>query len=88
MRVVTLSSKNQVTIPKEMLMHLELLPRKKLLIEHKEKEIVLRPLTSSIVEETAGSLANFVPKNKKRKSFQSILKETKKITARQLAKNL
>ncbi len=88
MKIVTLSSKNQVTIPKEALTYFGLTPNRKLLIEYKKRELILKPLTSSIVEETAGSLTNLVSKNKKNNSFKVILKETKRKTAKKLVKSL
>lgn len=88
MKLVTLSSKNQITIPKDALQRLSLLPQKKLLIEYKDKELILKPLTASIVEQTAGSLKSYVPKNKRGKSFKIIMEETKRKAAKYLAGNL
>lgn len=88
MKIVTLSSKNQITIPKEVVQRLELLTTRKLLIEYNDKEVILKPLTSSIVEQTAGSLTKYIPKNKLGKSFKTIMEITKRKAAKEIAQNL
>lgn len=87
MRVVTISSKQQITIPKELLLMLGLKPREKFILEAQEETLVMRPLKTSIVEQTAGSLTNNVSSSKLGASFSAILKEAKKKTAAKLAKN-
>ncbi len=88
MKLVTLSSKNQITIPKEMLIKLGSLKGRRLLMELKNNELTLKPLSKSIVEETAGSLSSYVPLNKRGQSFKTIMRETKRKVAEHLAKNL
>ncbi len=88
MKIVTLSSKNQITIPKDAVERLDLLATRRLLIEYNDKEVVLKPLTSSIVEQTADSLTKYVSKDKLGKSWKIIMKVTKKKVAEKLAKNL
>lgn len=88
MKIVTLSSKNQITIPKEAVDRLELLPRRKLFMTYQQDKIILQPLRKSIVDQTAGSLTRYVAKNKLGKSWKTILSETKKKTARKLAQSL
>lgn len=86
MKIITLSSKNQITIPKEAVEQLQLLNTRKLILEYKNKEIVLKPLKISIVEQTAGSLTKYIPKNKLGKSFKTIMEVAKIKAARELAK--
>lgn len=85
MKLVTLSSKNQITIPKETVDQLQLLVTRKLILEYKNETIVLKPLKRSIVEQTAGSLSRYVSKKKLGKSFKSIMEETKRKAAKELA---
>lgn len=87
MRVVTISSKQQITIPKEFLLVLGLKHQGKFILEAQEEVLVMRPLKTSIVEQTAGSLTNSVSPSKLGASFSTILKATKKKTAAKLAKN-
>ena len=88
MRIVTLSSKNQITIPKEAVQRLDLLATRKLLIEYNDDRVILKPLTSSIVEQTAGSLKQYVPKSKIGKSFKTIMEITKRKAAKELAEKI
>jgi len=87
MRIVTVSSKQQITIPKEILLALGLKHQGKLILEAQEEALVMRPLRTSIVEQTAGSLTDSVSPLKLEASFSTILKEAKKKTAAKLAKN-
>lgn len=85
MRIVTLSSKRQITLPVYMLNSLGIEPRSKILIEEGKENITLKPLKRSIIDEVAGSLSKFVPASKKGKFFSEIMEETKRIVAKQLA---
>lgn len=85
MNIVTVSSKNQITIPQEILMALGISQKEQLLVEKKEEEIILRPLKKSIVEFTADSLTDYILPSKLNKSLNEIKKETKKKTAYKLA---
>lgn len=85
MKIVTLSSKNQITIPKDMLGYLGIQKQSKLMIDYRENEMVIKPLRSSIVSQTAGSLTKYVAKNKLGKSWNEIMKQTKNIVAKKLA---
>lgn len=88
MKIVTLSSKNQITIPKEAISQFGPLATRRLLMEFKGNQLVLKPLAVSIVKETAGSLRSYIAKKKRGKSFKSIMEETKRKAAKDLAKNL
>lgn len=85
MRIVTLSSKNQITIPKALLEQLQVYPRSKLLITAEKDTIVVKPLKKSIVDELVGSLTKYVHPSKLGVSFDVIMEETKKIVAKKLA---
>lgn len=88
MKIVKISSKNQVTIPSELLASLNLEPKEKLLLEAEKGRLVMKPLGVSVVEQTAGSLTKFVSPSKLGVPLSKILKETKKKTAARLVKNL
>jgi len=88
MQLVKISSKGQITIPKRVLLSLGLGPRDKLLIENIGDALLIKGVSSSIVEETFGSLARYVPSSKRNKSFVEIMQGIKKTTAKKLAKNL
>lgn len=88
MKIVKLSSKRQITIPKDLLVNLELQPRSQFIIQVQDETLVMKPLKSSVVTLTAGSLTSYVSPKKLKVSFPQIIKEAKKATVRQLAANL
>lgn len=85
MQIALLSSKGQITIPKKVQRELQISHRSKLAIYPQKDSIIIKPLKSSITEQTAGSLARFIPREKKGVSFEKILEETKRIVAYELA---
>lgn len=85
MQIALLSSKGQITIPKKIQNQLQIGHKSKLAIYPQKDLIIIKPLKSSITEQTAGSLARFIPQNKKGVSFNQVLEETKKIVASELA---
>jgi len=86
MKMTLLSSKGQVTIPKEMQLMLGIGHRSKLALYPQDNVLIIKPLRSSIVEQTAGSLKNHIPQGKVGIPFSKVLDETKKIAAKKLAK--
>lgn len=86
MKIVKISSKNQITIPGEFLLRLNLKPMEKFVLEAEADVLVMKPLKNSIVKQTAGSLTKFVSPSKLGVPFSKILKEAKKKTAAKLAK--
>jgi len=84
MNIATISSKNQITLPVELLLGLSLRPYDKVLVEQEKKTIVLKPISGSIVSELGGSLNKFTKAEKLGVSFEEIMKETKKKTAKRL----
>lgn len=88
MKIVTISSKRQITIPNDYLLSLDLEPRARLIMKFENGTLLMKPLKTSIVEQTAGSLKKYVSPSKLKMSFFKILQETKKKTAKRLAKKL
>ena len=85
MRIVILSVKNQITIPKALLQQLQVAPKSKLLIKAENDVILARPLKQSVFDELAGSLTKYVHPSKLGVPFDVIMEETKKIVAKKLA---
>lgn len=85
MKITLLSSKGQITIPRELQKALNIAPRSKIALYPQKRILILKPLKTSIVEQTAGSLTRLIPKDKLGISYQKILEQTKKITAHKLA---
>lgn len=85
MQISLLSAKGQITIPKKIQKELQIGHRSKLAIYPQKDAIIIKPLRSSITEQTAGSLTRFIPKDKRGVSFEKVLEETKKMAASQLA---
>jgi len=86
MRIVTLSSKHQITIPRSLLRELQVSPRSKMLIKAEGDAIVVKPLKKSVVDEVAGSLAKYVSPSKRGVPFSKIMEITKNKVAAKLAK--
>lgn len=80
-----LSSKGQITIPKEMQLMLNIGHRSKLALYPQNDVLIIKPLRSSIVEQTAGSLKNYIPQGKTGIPFSKVRSETQKIAAKKLA---
>lgn len=85
MKIVTLSSKYQITIPKSFLTKLQVLPKSRLLVEAEKDMLTVKPLKTSIVEQTAGSLKKYIHPSKLGVPFLRTRRETQKIVARKLA---
>lgn len=85
MRIITISSKKQITLPSEILVSLGLRPKDKLLLEKDGDNISLKPLPESIAGELAGCLTKYVDPSKLGVSFEIIRKETQKKVAKYIA---
>lgn len=85
MKIITLSSRHQITIPKALLKQLQVAPRSKLLIKAEKDAIMVKPLKKSIAHELAGSLTKYVHPSKLGVPFDAIMEETKRKVARKLA---
>lgn len=86
MKIVTVSSKRQITIPKDLLVGLNLQPRARLILEEENGALMMKPLRKSVVEQTAGSLTPYVSSAKFGLALAKIIKETKRKTAAKLVK--
>lgn len=84
MALATLSSQNQITVPKHILKDLAISPRSRLFVHRRGQRIVLEPINESVAKDTHGALASFVTADKRDQSFDEIMKETKQKTARKL----
>ncbi|MBI3955543.1 AbrB/MazE/SpoVT family DNA-binding domain-containing protein [Candidatus Gottesmanbacteria bacterium] len=87
MQIATISSKRQLTLPKEMLLKLGLDPGSKVILQEREEEIFIRSLKKSIVEDLAGSLTRFISSDRLGVSFEKIMQATKLKTAGKLNKS-
>ena len=87
MQIATISSKRQLTLPKEMLLKLGLDQGSKVILQGREEEILIKSLKKSIVENLAGSLTRFISSDKLGVSFGNIINATKQKTAGKLNKS-
>ena len=87
MNIITLSSKQQITLPQEILIQLAFEPGSKLLLETDKEKIILTPIRKSIVDQLGGSLARYVASEKRGVAFEQVLRETKSIVAKKLAQD-
>ncbi len=85
MKLATISSQRQITLPKALLKALDLEVKDRLFLMVENKQLIAKPITKSIVNELAGSWADQVAAGKKGQSFKEIMQSTKKNTARKLA---
>ena len=85
-KIALLSSKGQITIPKKLQKALNISPRSKLALYPQKGVLLVRPLKTSITEQTAGSLANYISPKKIGIPFEAVLEETKKLASIDLAK--
>ena len=85
MKVSLLSSKGQITIPKDMQDVLKISPRSKLALYPHKGVLIVKPLKTSIAEQTAGSLRKYVDPKKLGIPFTKVREETQKIAAKELA---
>jgi len=85
-KVVTISSKGQITLPAVFLRNLNLKPKTKVILEQSSESLIIKPVKGSIIEQLAGSLSQFVPKEKLGKSWKEVKHETMKMVAAEIAK--
>lgn len=85
MRITTISSKRQITIPEAMLKSFDMYPTSQVVLEERSNEISIKPLKSSVAQELAGCLNHLVHPSKLGVSFEKIMEETKKKVAKKLA---
>lgn len=85
MKIATISSKRQITLPKDILENLHVDRGSKVVLYPDRNILLIKPLKNSIVEQTAGSLAHLVPPEKRGVPWAKVMKETQKIVAKKLA---
>ena len=85
MVTATISSKNQIVLPKHMLVSLGIGAGDRLIVSSDDKEIRIKPVRGSVIDLVAGSIK--VAENKKGLPFEKVLEETKKRATKKLVKN-
>lgn len=85
MKIVTLSSKKQITIPNDFLISLGAQSVNKFLLKQDKDVIIMKPLKISMTDQLAGSLNKYISADKLGVPFEKIMEETKKIVAKKLA---
>lgn len=86
MKIATISSKGQITIPKDIQITLNITHGSKVVLYPDRDTLMIKPLKSSIVEQTAGSLKKYVNPKKLGIPFPKVREETQEIVAAELAK--
>ena len=86
MKIATISSKYQITIPKTILMLRHIQQGSKVLLYPEKGALMVKPLKTSIAEQTAGSLQEYVKPKKLGLSLAKVRQETQTIAAEELAK--
>lgn len=81
MNIVTLSSQNQITLP----VGLGLTPRGRFWVDKQDDKIILEPIRGSIIDDLTGSLASFIPQDKRNVSWETALREAKIAKAKKVA---
>lgn len=84
MITTTISSQNQITLPKFILKILGLSSGDKLLLQVEEKMLVAKPAGKSIIETLAGSLN--VSASKRGLPFKKVRAETEELAAKEIVK--
>lgn len=87
MKLATISSKGQITIPKDVQKVLNITHGSKVMLYPNKNMLMIKPLKSSIVVQTAGSLKKYVHSNKVGIPFSEVRKKTQEMAAAELAKN-
>ena len=85
MITATISSKNQITIPKLLLESLNIKSGDRVLVGEKNKKIFLEPVRGNLVDRLAGSVV--VAPEKRGVPFRRVIAETRKMVAKRLAEN-
>ena len=86
MYIVSLSSKNQITLPQTMLYALGIPKRSKLLIDKTDDGLLIKTLPIGMVDSLGGSLTALVSSDKKQQPFVKIMQVTRLKVARKLVK--
>jgi bifunctional DNA-binding transcriptional regulator/antitoxin component of YhaV-PrlF toxin-antitoxin module len=84
MHVVTISSKNQITIPAKVLLEVGLGKSEKAIIKSQGGVITIVPAGASVTDQVAGSLKEQIPQNKIGSSLKKIDSVVKKRVSERL----
>lgn len=84
MKIATISSKGQITIPRDIQALLNVGHGSKIMLYPHKNVVVMEPLKKSLTEQTAGSLAHLIPPEKRGIPWSKVIKETQKIVAKKL----
>lgn len=82
MQTVKISSKNQITLSRNLLDFIGAQRGDRLLVEVEGEKIVARPIQTSITDQVSGALK--VKPSLRGLPFEKVLEETKRIVAREL----
>ena len=85
MRIASISSRRQISLSKDELEALGIPIYGKLLKKVESGRLILTPIKTSVVAETAGFLKNHIPLSKRGISFKKIRRKTQEIVAAELA---
>jgi antitoxin PrlF len=83
MPIVVVSSKGQVTIPKQVRKALNLRPSEKVIVEVEGDHAIIKPLRGSLLD-LGGSVKS--PENEKPVDFRRVREEVKKRVAKRIAR--
>jgi AbrB family looped-hinge helix DNA binding protein len=85
MKIATISSKNQITLPASLLASLGIGPKTKVLISKKSDEITIKPIATSLTDELGGSLSKYANPSKLGVPFEEVRQRTQELVAKELA---
>ncbi len=88
MKIATISSKGQITIPKAIQKSLKVAEGSKVMLYTEKDTLKIKPLRKSITEQTAGSLRKYIDPKKLGIPFAKVREETQRIVAEELAKKI
>ena len=86
MKIATISSKGQITIPKDIQELMNVTHGSKVMLYPDKNILMIKPLKNTIAEQTAGSLKKYIDPKKLGLPFAKVREETQKIAAVELAK--
>lgn len=86
MKIATISSKGQLTIPKYVQDMMNITYGSKVMLYPDKDILLIKPLKNSLTQQTAGSLKKYSNPKKLGVPFSKVREETQKIAAKELAK--
>lgn len=85
MKLLTVSSKRQITLSKSDLDELVIQPGDKVLLQKQANGFYLSPAADSVVEEVGGVLRPYIARDKLNSTNDRMMDSTRKIVAKKLA---